>query len=177
MDPEKTFVTAQRIFGGVHPSLVFFFLAATLSPLLFSSHVVAGCQIAQGGVCLNWILKKLLSRLSVFSGVCTPSLFFLVSRRRPLRLPFCLAGARRQHAQRRGGQGPQHHLASVISCAALPVHHFLARPAKPACVARRYRLRFLALDHALDPGGVGHPAQRRALQAEVVQVKGAKLLA
>ena len=31
----------------------------------------------EGGVWLNWILKKLLSRLSVFSGACTPFLFFV----------------------------------------------------------------------------------------------------
>ena len=56
-DPDKTFVTAQRIFGGVHPFSFFLFLAdvrfvyhfvlrGRLSPLLFSSQVVAGCQIA-----------------------------------------------------------------------------------------------------------------------------------
>lgn len=121
--------------------------------------------------------KTFVTAQRMFGGVRPLSCFYHVSRRSPLRLPYCPAGARRQHAQRCGAQGLQHHLASVISCAALPVHHFLARPAKPACVARRYRLRFLALDHALDPGGVRHPAQRWALQAEVVQVKGAELLA
>ena len=88
-----------------------------------------------------------------------------------------LRGACRRHAQRCGDRGLHHQLASVISCGSLSVHHFLASPAKPACVARRYRLGFLALDDALDPGGVRNPAQRFALQAEVMQVKGAKPLA
>ena len=88
-----------------------------------------------------------------------------------------LRGACRRHAQRCGDRGLHHQLASVISCGSLSVHHFLASPAKPACVARRYRLGFLALDDAIDPGGVRNPAQRFALQAEVMQVKGAKPLA
>ena len=53
-DPGRTFVTAQRIFGGVYPLT-----------------------------------------------------FFHVSRRRPLRLPYCPAGARRQHAQRCAVRGPR----------------------------------------------------------------------
>ena len=89
----------------------------------------------EGGVCLNWILKKLLSRLSVFSGVCTPSFFFFVSRRRPLRLPFCLAGARRQHAQRRGGQGPQHHF--VAGAVAVWIAAFPLLPLSRRCCSRR----------------------------------------
>ena len=145
-------------------------------PILISPTYAKNLERGQGGVRLNWILMKLLSRLSVFSGACTPSLFSCFSPTSTSLAILSCGGAPTACSAVRG-QGPQNHLVSVISCAALPVHHFLARPAKPACVARRYRLRFLALDHALHPGGVGHPAQRWALQAEVVQVKGAKLLA
>ena len=75
-----------------------------------------------------------------------------------------------RHALREGGvpprhshqfstRGPERHLASIVSCAALPVHHLLARLAKPACVAGGYRLRLLALDDGLYSGGVRSLAQ------------------
>ena len=41
---------------------------------------VKNLERGEGGLWLNGILKELLSRLSVFSGSCTPSLFFLLSR-------------------------------------------------------------------------------------------------
>ena len=46
-------------------------------PILISPTYAKNLERGQGGVRLNWILMKLLSRLSVFSGACTPSLFFM----------------------------------------------------------------------------------------------------
>ena len=57
MDPDETFVTAQRIFGGVHPIL--FFLVSRSSPLrlpfciagradnMIASVLVPGCQMGR----------------------------------------------------------------------------------------------------------------------------------
>ena len=148
-------------------------------PITTISNHAKNLERGQGGVWLNGMLEKLLSRLSVCSGACVPHSFCFIMflAQASLEWRSVLRGACRRHAQRCGDRGLHHQLASVISCGSLSVHHFLASPAKPACVARRYRLGFLALDDALDPGGVRNPAQRFALQAEVMQVKGAKPLA
>ena len=82
-----------------------------------------------------------------------------------------------RHSHQFSTRGPERHLASIVSCAALPVHHLLARLAKPACVAGGYRLRLLALDDGLYSGGVRSLAQGLPLHAEVMQVEGAEPLA
>ena len=47
-------------------------------PILIGPLYAKNLERGQGGVWLNGILIKLLSRLSVFSGACAPSFFFIM---------------------------------------------------------------------------------------------------
>ena len=47
-------------------------------PILIGPDYAKNLERGEGGVWLNGILEKLLSRLSVCSGACAPSLFLLM---------------------------------------------------------------------------------------------------